>query len=181
MENAMGVVHFNFSPACEKDNIVFGSCKPGYLQGSPTINGWITAMQKRGIERVMCLLNKKELNVYKGNLINDYRNRFGEDNVINVGIENREAPKLDMLINRILPFLDESVLLNRKTVVHCHAGIGRTGIILASWNIYHHGLCVDEAVSAVKAFEGVLRNPYEAGQESVQPLLEEIYQLRKGK
>jgi protein-tyrosine phosphatase len=174
-------VENNFSPSCLDDSLIYGACRPGNYNGSPNVTEYIKFMQERGIERVLCLLTKVELGDYKDNLLDQYKNAFGQSNVKNVKIEHFEVPTSYTLIHKILPFLNQSLLLKKKTVVHCRGGVGRTAIVLAAYNIYHYGLSVDEAVSSLKAFEGVTRNPYEAGKKDVQSLLEKIYKLRDGK
>lgn len=49
-----------------------------------------------------------------------------------------------------------------RTVVHCSAGSGRTGHVLAAWLVYRHGLTENEALRAVTHVADVQRNPFEA-------------------
>ena len=39
----------------------------------------------------------------------------------------------------------------KKVFVHCHAGYGRTGIVLACYKVYNDNMTVDEAVRSIRA------------------------------
>jgi protein-tyrosine phosphatase len=50
----------------------------------------------------------------------------------------------------ILPFLAEARESEEKVVVHCLAGIGRTGQILAAWLVYNRDYGPDRAIETVR-------------------------------
>ncbi len=56
-------------------------------------------------------------------------------------------------------FLHAAVGQGQKAVVHCSAGLGRTGQALAAWLVYHHNLTERKAIKAV---EELNRSPMEA-------------------
>jgi hypothetical protein len=62
----------------------------------------------------------------------------------------------------ILPFLAEADQLKERAVVHCSAGSGRTGHVLAAWLVYRHGLAEESALHTVSGVPGVYRHPQEA-------------------
>jgi hypothetical protein len=57
----------------------------------------------------------------------------------------------------ILPFLAEANRLMERAVVHCSAGSGRTGHVLATWLAYRHGLAEESALRTVSSVPGVYR------------------------
>ena len=66
---------------------------------------------------------------------------------------------------RSIAFIDEAHARGVATFVHCWAGIGRTGTVLAAWLI-HSGACV----TAVEARDRVRRDYHEAAMETPQQL-----------
>jgi hypothetical protein len=126
---------YKFAAAWEKESIVFGACKPGYSERQ--VNDWIEFIQAQGIKRVCCLLDEKQLARYT-----DF-----------------QLCELEMLTNKILPFLAQAEQLEEKVVIHCSGGVGRTGQILTAWLVRYWGFSNGEAIALVKKTG---RNPYEA-------------------
>lgn len=156
---------YNFGPAVEDEEIVFGAQRPGkqvpFPQESDVLE-WISFMKSKGIQRVLCLLADDQLPMFPFDLIELYRQHFGDENVCHVPIIDFNLAKPEQLEHSIFPFLKESDQLKLKVVVHCSGGSGRTGHVLAAWLVYGRNYEIDEALKADHSIPGVLRNPREA-------------------
>ena len=120
---------------------------------------WIEFMQSQEIQRVCCLLPSDRLTRYPIDLLETYQQEFGSQSVLWCPVEDFQLPQSSMLIEQIIPFLIYSDCQQQKVVVHCSGGIGRTGVVLASWLVAGRGFSNREALSAVLQNR---RNPYEA-------------------
>ena len=148
---------YKFAPAESRELTVFGAARPKYTQRS--VEQWIELMQSQRIQRICCLLENKSLSIYPIDLLETYKQKFGRENVLWQPIADFKLPHSSVLIEQILPFLICSEENQQKVVVHCSGGIGRTGIVLASWLVARHGFSNREAISSVKQNR---RNPHEA-------------------
>lgn len=146
-----------FAAAREGERIVYGAERPGY--SDQAVGGWIKFMQDNSIHRVCCLLSPEQLTSYPFDLLEKYREAFGESNVCHAPIEDLHLCDTGTLENVILPFLLQSDQANNPVVVHCWGGSGRTGHVLAAWLVRHRDLSVDAALGAVRSTG---RNPREA-------------------
>jgi protein-tyrosine phosphatase len=115
-------------------------------------------MRQQGIRRVCCLL-ESQLTLYESDLLEAYRASFGKEKVCWAPIEDFQLVDEKLLTETILPFLGDSVRCEEKVVVHCSAGSGRTGHVLAAWMVYGRGMTNAGAIDAVKKMG---RNPHEA-------------------
>lgn len=156
------MMQYNFGPAYEKEEVVFGSERPGFdfhSVESNEVSRWISFVKQNGIERVCSLLPKEQLAFYKVNLLVEYRREFGEDNVCSAPISDMHLCGVETLHGKILPFLRVSDQRSEKVVVHCSGGSGRVGHVLSAWLVHARGLTIDEALSVVQLPR---RNPLEA-------------------
>jgi protein-tyrosine phosphatase len=153
---------FNFSPASNEEKFVYGAQRPGYPSRSSIpdteVGQWVAFMRQQGIARVCCLL-EDQLSYYQSDLLASYKGSFGEEAVCGAPIRDFTLAEEELLNETILPFLDDSVSREEKVVVHCSAGSGRTGHVLATWLVYGRQMTNDEATAAVIAMG---RNPHEA-------------------
>jgi protein-tyrosine phosphatase len=147
---------YKFAPASTNEPIVFGAARPGYR--SEQVNQWLEFVQQKEIQRVCCLLTEEQLQRYT-NLLEFYRQTFGNDRVCWAPIKDFHVAISNLLIDQILPFLATANLKHEKAVVHCSGGVGRTGQVLAAWLIAGRGFSEEAAIAAVKQTG---RNPYEA-------------------
>ncbi|KAG5190341.1 hypothetical protein JKP88DRAFT_299012 [Tribonema minus] len=69
---------------------------------------------------------------------------------VNFAWEDMTTPPLALLAN-IVRVLVSHVGLGGKAAVHCHAGYGRTGLVIASSLVYSQNLTADEAVAIVRS------------------------------
>ena len=138
---------FGFGPARDKEQMVFGAQRPGYDPAD--VKDWISYMKAQGIKRICCLLSEQELRGYQENLLNTYRNEFGQDSVTWAVVEDVHLIS-PVLLKKVLGFLKESDEKKRPVVVHCAGGLGRTGHVLSAWLVSGRGFSVPEALSVVK-------------------------------
>lgn len=138
-----------FATAAPEEDFVYGACEPGWDRGTaPTIDDWISFMQSNGIERVCCLLSDRQVREFN-DLLSQYRAAFGEEGVRHVPVTDHTLMDENTLADDILPFLEEAVEASEPVVVHCKAGIGRTGQALAGWLVYAHSYDPADALDTV--------------------------------
>ena len=158
---------FNLATASPFDSIVYGAERPVYRRNADIrredIQPWIRFMSAHGIRRVLCLLDESQLAYYSSALLEVYSESF--DEVTWAPIEDYCLPSPKVL-DSALQALSRAESSGQPIVVHCSAGMGRTGLVLAAWLVGRHGLEADEAISLVESHGrhfGAYRNPAEAG------------------
>jgi len=157
------VPEFRYAPASDTGGYIFGAERPGY--GSKDVSraqldAWLAFMDSRGIERVCCLLDQEQLEYYKHSpLLETYESKYGSSNVLHALIPDFELSEVSLLVEQILPFLNDSKSYRRNTVVHCAGGKGRTGHVLAAWLVHSEKRSPEEALATV---ELLFREPLEA-------------------
>jgi protein-tyrosine phosphatase len=141
-----------FAPAAPDETLVYGACCPGWHTAAPhadAIDQWIAFLQERNVERVCCLLTGRQLDAHDAN-IGRYRDAFGPERVLHAPIPDHHLADIDRLRSDILPFLNDAVAREEPVVVHCLAGIGRTGHVLAAWLVHARGYDPADAVGTVR-------------------------------
>jgi protein-tyrosine phosphatase len=152
---------YNFGPAMPGERIVYGASRPGYgrLAVPPRqLDAWIDFMASQGIGRICCLLSDQQMAFYE-DLLGVYAARFGDGRVCWAPIPDFHLVDVATLCDTILPFLAAANVADEPVVVHCSAGSGRTGHVLAAWLVFRHGMDPEQAADTVVAAG---RDPYEA-------------------
>ena len=165
----------NFSLASIHDDIVHCADRPGY--DDEDVNAWIDFMVARGIRRVVCLLSDARLERYD-DLPAAYGRRFSA--VTHAPIDDHGIPSPEIL-ERALTAIAEAESAGERIVLHCAAGMGRTGLIASAWLCRRHAVTVDDAIREVCAAAhrvGANRDPLEAGPDA-RALLEAVWAARQ--
>ena len=150
-----------FAPAAPDEEVVYGACCPGWHSAGTheaALDQWISFIQESGIERVCCLLTGRQLDAHDAN-IGRYRDALGPENVRHAPIPDHRLADPDTLVDDILPFLAAADRAGEPVVVHCLAGIGRTGHVLAAWLVAERGY---DSRGAIETVREMGRDPLEA-------------------
>ncbi len=150
-----------FAPAGPDEEYVYGACCPGWHSAGDhrtAVEQWTSFMKDHGVERVCCLLTGRQLHENDAN-IGLYRDAFGVENVRHAPVPDQHLADVETLRQDVLPFLSESRERDQPVVVHCLAGIGRTGHVLAAWLVWEHEYDPHDAIDTVQELG---RDPTEA-------------------
>lgn len=171
-----GAYAHRFAPAAPHEDLVFGACCPGWHSAAShrdALEDWIAFMRRRDVERVCCLLPGRQLDGCEGNL-DRYRRAFGEDGVLHAPTPDHQLVDESLLADEVLPFIDNAVVDEDRVVVHCLAGIGRTGQVLAAWLAHDRGYGPQLAIETVKEMGRHPTDPVRAGNATEEELHELI-------
>lgn len=151
----MGVSHtlnaHRFAPAGPREEYVFGACAPGWHSAAgheAALDDWIEFMTEHDVKRVCCLLPGRQLDTGGAN-IDRYEDAFGEQRVCHAPVPDYRLVSRQQLNEEIIPFLAAARNAEERVVVHCLAGIGRTGQALAAWLIHSRDYGPDRAIETV--------------------------------
>ena len=160
---------FHFGPAQSGEPTAYGARTPdASLHG---IAEWAHVMRSRGVTRVCCLLDDEYLAGFAVDLETEYKKLFGAGNVLMEPTADHHLCSPQALRN-ILRFLRAADTRSERTVIHCWGGNGRTGHVLAAWLVAARGLSPIEAVEAVEAAGRLPREAVDAGNATLDELLE---------
>jgi protein-tyrosine phosphatase len=164
------MAEYGFGLAAKGEKLIFGSQRPGnpgkFVQRQ-VVDEWVAFMKGQGIQRVVCLLTEQELKYYPldEGLLGLYATAFGPDNVLWAPTPDMQLPTAEALPH-IMYFLYNSLERREKTVVHCAAGQGRTGLVLAAWLIFHERVSERKAIKMVEEQNRSLREAVHRGKVS---------------
>jgi protein-tyrosine phosphatase len=158
------MAEFGFGAPLPEEDHVYGARRPGYpgkFVQTQLVDEWLAFMKKQGIGRLICMLSDEELSYYPtlpGGLLGVYTETFGRDNVLWAPTQDKHLCSGEA-VKHICYFLQRGVSEGQKTVIHCSAGLGRTGQALAAWLIYNYDMTERKAL---KTLEALNRSPREA-------------------
>jgi protein-tyrosine phosphatase len=157
---------WNFGPAKLGEPTVFGAAAPGgsvlSARSERDVRCWLDLLRTRGIRRVCCLLTDHELQRWEGlDLLALYRSELGEDRVLHAPVAGNVTCSERLFLRKILPFLWTAERADDRVLVHCMAGVCRTGQVLAAWLVAARRCYPVQAVDAVTSTRA-WRNPLEA-------------------
>jgi hypothetical protein len=154
-----------FAPAAPDEEFVFGACAPGWHSAAThtdALDDWIEHLRERDVERICCLLPGRQLDASGSNL-DRYRTAFGSEKVRHSPVPDHHLVPKTNLEAEILPFLADAHKQEERVVVHCLAGIGRTGQVLAAWLVYNRDYGPGRAIETVESMGRKPRDAVRAG------------------
>ncbi len=118
----------------------FSWLDPSKLAGSarPENERQLQGLRKLGIKAIVSLTE---------DTLDSDVDRLGFD-YLHSPITDFEAPSQDQL-GEIIHFIEDSISESKPVLVHCAAGKGRTGTVLAAY-LVHHGKSAEEAIDQVR-------------------------------
>ena len=110
----------------------------------------IDIWKKEQFDWIICLCKKGEfLRKADNNQDNIYKSIYSEYKCINLPIENYKCPTSFKQLIIVLEELNKLLGSDNKCVIHCSAGVGRTGLLIACYLIYF-GRSIDEAIEITR-------------------------------
>ena len=97
-------------------------------------------LKQQGIDAILCLVEKP--------INKEEATRFGIE-YIHIPMKDHQPPSVEDLI-RAVQQIQRVTAEGKKILIHCAAGMGRTGTVLAAYLIMSRGMKVSEALSYIR-------------------------------
>ena len=94
-------------------------------------------LRTQGIEVIVNLQEKEHFRDHAGFIVK------------NISIDDFGPPRYEDFVE-FIEFVTQHIAENRRVVVHCYAGMGRTNLMLANYLIHHLGVSADRALEEIK-------------------------------
>ena len=126
------------------------------LMARPRGGDWLedemSSLKDAGVDTLVCLLEESEMKELELEKEEDYSKRIGID-FLHFPIADRSTPASTMAAKNLIERLRNLLNQNKRIVIHCRQGVGRSSMVAAAILIYE-GLSPDEAFTIIEHSRG---------------------------
>ena len=143
-------IDYLFSPEKELkgEGLIGMTILPGRKDRNRNLEEDIKTIKDQNIENIICLLSENEFEEYGVSDLKEVYAKAGI-NVCYSRVVDQAVPTVAMM-DDTLNWLDKEITSQKKTLIHCVGGIGRTGTVVACYLKKYSGLTADEAIEVVR-------------------------------